>query len=229
MTNRHNPFRYHEPLSCYPTSDDIDAATRLEVGPGRGDFLFELARNHPEEVIAAIEIKKKRYYKLIKRVQRFQLSNIRLILGDARVALPCLFRPNQLQSIYILFSDPWPKKRHAKHRLFQAAFVHDLYRTLRDEGELVLAHDDQRYLRESCELLLEHAGFKDVGALREAPLLFNTFYAEKWREEGRPLAANYFKKQALGKLPGFMAAYQSRYWQNWRWRHRIAINSESNS
>jgi tRNA (guanine-N7-)-methyltransferase len=223
MSKRHNPFRHHPPLLCYPSAEDVTAVSILEVGPGRGDFLFELARNNPDKIIAALEIKKKRYYKLIKRIERLKLMNIRLIYGDARVTLPCLFANKQLETIYILFSDPWPKKKHTKHRLFQPYFVHELFRSLRNRGEVVLAHDDERYLNESRGLLLDHSGFSrgEVPSPLQDDNLFDTFYAKKWREAGRELRACRVQKKNLSVPRELIAAARNGWFRFWWWRGKV--------
>src|SRR3989338_8606608 len=95
----------------------------LEIGPGRGDFLFWLAEENPLKTVHAIEYKRKRYDKLVRRLETRGLSNVRLYLGDARTVLPVEFPDLSLERVFILFSDPWPKRRHARHRLFQETFV----------------------------------------------------------------------------------------------------------
>lgn len=226
MSTRYNPFFYHEALSCYPRPERIRDVSLLEIGPGRGDFLFALAQRYPDQEIAAIEIKKKRFYKLVRRVQERNLKNVSLILGDARVALPCLFSRNQLKALYMLFLDPWPKKRHAKHRLFQTYFIYDLYRVLKTSGEVTLAHDNASYLRDSCELFLEHSGFRK-GDPAGRPDVFDTFYAEKWRAAGRELDAATFHKRALPCLQELKLAYQNKRLKTLWWQRKVrAINFE---
>lgn len=211
--------------------EDLAEVSLLEIGPGRGDFLFDLARNNPGKRIGAIEIKKKRFHKLIRRIERQNLDNIRLILGDARVALPCLFDHEQIQKAYVLFSDPWPKKKHAKHRLFQPYFIHELYRVLKTSGDIVLAHDDVRYLEESQRLLLKHPGFcKNEVTLSlnpDDPELFQTFYAQKWREDGRDLHAYLIQKRPTSTLKKLKAFYQSGAFRTlWRMR-KVGVYSPS--
>lgn len=196
MSERYDPFCHHPPLSFYPDEVMVAQSSILEIGPGRGDFLFDLARHHPEKTIASIEIKRKRYEKLKPRLDRHGLKNIVLICGDARVVLPRLFERRQLDAIYMLFLDPWPKKRHAKHRLVQPYFVHELYRTLKTGGEVILAHDNDNYLRASCELLVRHAGFRR-GDPAGRPDMFQTFYAEKWQQAGRELKSRCFEARTL--------------------------------
>ena len=166
----------------------ISSPSLLEIGPGRGDFLIHLARENPLRQIAAIESRRKRYDKLNRRLAPF--PNVTLLFGDARQVLPAEFPEGSLEEVYILFSDPWPKRRHAKHRLFQPDFVRDLHHRLRPKGDVVVATDDPVYRREIIEQFSSGAPFR----YRELDNPFPTFYAEKWREEGRRLYAFSFKK-----------------------------------
>ncbi len=198
MSTRYNPFSHHPPLLCYPARDRLKQVAVLEIGPGRGDLILSMAQEQPDQQFAAIEIMRKRYFKLIRRVQRLGITNLSLICGDARVALPCLFQTQQLSKIYILFLDPWPKDKHAKHRLFQPYFIHDLYRCLKPKAQVILAHDNETFLAESCAYLAEHPGFAELSlTTTQRAGLFNTFYAEKWKEAGRSLAAHCVSKQEL--------------------------------
>lgn len=163
----------------------------LEIGPGRGDFLFWLAEQHPDKTVVAVEYKRKRFDKLARRLEKRKLGNVVLHFGDARVILPQEFADESVGEIYILYSDPWPKRRHAKHRLFQEAFVSELHRILKPEGRIFIAHDDPDYVRQIREVFYPHQNdfvFEDGGTV------FPTFYAEKWAREGRRQYAFSYRK-----------------------------------
>ncbi len=163
----------------------------LEIGPGRGDFLFWLATEHPLKKLAAIEYKRKRFEKLEIRIEKRGLANIQLLLGDARVVLPAEFPDESVEEMYILFSDPWPKRRHARHRLFQKDFVAEILRVLKPEGRVYIAHDDPHYIkeiRETFKLFIQNFIYCEEG------VEFTTFYAEKWKKEGRNLQSFSYRK-----------------------------------
>lgn len=218
-----NPFYKHPPLRCYPSVTSVREASYLEIGPGRGDFLFELARSKPEHWIVAVEIKRKRYEKLKPRLKRHEIENVCLVHGDARVALPVLFRPQQFESCYILFSDPWPKDRHEKHRLFQSYFVHELARITRPGGEVVVAHDDARYLSEIDTMMAQHPVFS-AGTSHELP---ETFYADKWRQQGRTLQALRYQVAELTENDLERLVHDTAGSDFEEWRERIEIITET--
>ncbi len=168
-------------------------STFLEIGPGRGDFLFWLATENPAATIAAIEYKHKRYEKLVKRIEKRGLPNIKLYLGDARLVLPQEFAEASLDKIYVLFSDPWPKRKHAKHRLFQQSFLEDVLKVLKPGGEIFIAHDNPNYKNWIQDLFKKYVASFSFNP-EELPIL--TFYAEKWKNEGRPLYAFSYRKIA---------------------------------
>lgn len=154
--------------------------TLLEIGPGRGDFLMELARQKPQARIGAIEARRKRFDKLVPKLARY--PNVTLFWGDARWILPT-FPTGSLEEIFVLFSDPWPKRRHAKHRLFQDSFVRDLEGRLKVGGRVVVTTDDPVYGAEIESQFSKTAG---LHRLPDDHFFFPTFYAQKWKEAGRP-------------------------------------------
>ncbi|MEW5993813.1 MAG: hypothetical protein AB1744_05385, partial [Candidatus Zixiibacteriota bacterium] len=81
-------FEASKEILFYPDKPDKCAGDVLEVGPGRGDLLLSLASTFPEKRFVAVEVGKKRYYKLIPRMEKRDLHNILLIQGDARIVLP---------------------------------------------------------------------------------------------------------------------------------------------
>lgn len=163
----------------------------LEIGPGRGDFLFFLAEQDPAATVVGVEYKRKRFDKLAIRREKRGLLNVDLRLGDARQVLPRECGDEEFDHIFILFSDPWPKKRHAKHRLFQAPFVAEILRVLKPEGRVYIAHDDSKYLDQIQAVFREFAA---AFVRHDDGVEFLTFYAEKWKKEGRLIRSFSYEK-----------------------------------
>ena len=95
----------------------------VEIGFGNGDFLVRTAQTQPQRNFVGIEQQWERVYKTLKKVNRSEIDNVRVLLVDAWVALERLFLPRSIERIYCLFPCPWPKKEHAKHRLFSQSFL----------------------------------------------------------------------------------------------------------
>ena len=95
----------------------------LEIGFGRGEFLLAMAERCPEVDFVGIEISFKRTLKMARKVARARLRNVRLLEARAQVAIEQLFLPDSLSEIWVNFSDPWPKARHAHRRVIKSEFV----------------------------------------------------------------------------------------------------------
>ncbi len=89
---------------------------KLEIGFGMGDFLVEIAAREPHYNFIGIDFYHKGIRKLMNRIRNLGLNNIRVVHGDVRNKIPLLFQDGTLDTIYINFPDPWPKKRHKKRR-----------------------------------------------------------------------------------------------------------------
>ncbi|MFQ5672412.1 MAG: tRNA (guanosine(46)-N7)-methyltransferase TrmB [Nitrospinales bacterium] len=121
---------------------------KLDIGFGTGGFLMEMAIREPEANFVGIDMYHKGIRKIISRVDKLCIENIRIVYGDAREKIAAIFNDEEICEIYINFPDPWPKKRHAKRRLIKPSFVETLAAKLMPRGELHLATDYEPYARE---------------------------------------------------------------------------------
>ena len=165
----------------------------LEIGPGRGDFLFQLAEENPEHLIVAIECKRKRYEKLILRIAKRKLENVVLIKGEAQYVLQNFLKNISFEKTFILFSDPWPKKRHAKNRLIKSQFLTLLTQFMTKKADLIITTDDEKYAAWMQEEFEKVPNLKLQNPEEIYPGIFETFFAQKWKEMGKTLQAFYLK------------------------------------
>ena len=175
----------------YPEPVSRIAGDFLEIGPGRGDLLLDLAARYPDKAIAAIELGGKRYFKLIRRLERMSITNVRLVWAPAQVAVPKHCVSQSFERIYVLFPDPWPKKRHIPHRLLSVTFLSMLTGLLGADGSFFFATDFRDYalwvvenLKEIPELQVQGTPFT---AREDIADYFPSFFEQKWREEGREI------------------------------------------
>jgi len=178
----------------------------LEIGFGRGEFLLDLAAKSPGTAFLGIEVSFKRVLKLARKLARSSLVNVRLLEGRAENVVRDLIPPGALAEVWINFSDPWPKARHAERRLIQQDFVADLTSRLRPHGLLHVATDDVPYAEQIHEVLSAAAGLESthpgVPWLPEIPGRMQTGYESEWRAEGRPL--HFFEYRRTGVPEGGM-------------------------
>lgn len=113
----------------------------LEVGFGRGRFLIERALAAPGSRIIGMEIKAKWAHLVEERRKREGLENAVALRADARAVLPRCGPDGCLARAFVLFPDPWWKKRHAKRRVVDESFLDHLARLLRPGGELFVESD----------------------------------------------------------------------------------------
>lgn len=130
-----------------------DHPLNLEVGFGTGNFLIEMAVREPGTNFIGMDFYHRGIRKTITRIEKLQLTNLRVVYGDAREKVPLIFADGELKRIYINFPDPWPKKRHTKRRLIKPPFVRDLVSKLETGGELRIATDSEPYAREIINCL----------------------------------------------------------------------------
>ena len=127
----------------------------LEVGIGRGSFLKKYAQRHPEWNFLGVETKEEVMLYGVQESAEEGLTNIRFIWQNA-VDLQDFFAPGEIDRIYLNFSDPWPKKRHARRRLTYKTFL-DMYRkVLRPGGEIHLKTDHEDMFAFSLNSFLEN-------------------------------------------------------------------------
>ena len=117
------------------------APLHVEIGVGKGDFLTELAARHPDVNHVGLEAHQGVLYFAARKAAARGLSNIRLIVFDAAHLLE-LFFPHEVDCIYLNFSDPWPKKRHAKRRLTSEGFLTRYQTVLKKDGKLCFKTDN---------------------------------------------------------------------------------------
>ena len=160
----------------------------LEIGPGRGDFLFHLASEHPQETVVGIEIKRIRFDKLVARIEQLGLDNVVLIQDDARRSLPRFFDDGHAATIHINFPDPWPKRRHGKNRVMNEDFIAELHRVLAPGGALFFQTDVEWYAKEVAEDMERHG---ILLACQDDPasdvVTFPTYFLQKWKKQGRTI------------------------------------------
>lgn len=133
----------------------------IEIGMGKGQFILELAKQNPDKNYIGIE----RYSSVLLRAlekhdteEYRELSNIRFICMDA-AELPEVFAPGEVEKIYLNFSDPWPKARHARRRLTSTRFLSIYERVLVEQG-IVEFKTDNRPLFEFSLEQVEEAGWE---------------------------------------------------------------------
>lgn len=173
---------------------------KLEIGFGMGDFLIEMAIREPHSNFVGIDFSQTGVLKLLARIKTHHLQNIRVIYGDVREKIPLLFHDGELDTVYINFPDPWPRKRHFKRRLVKPALVKLVAQKLAPEGRIYLATDSEPYAREmseyfNTEALLQNRT-QELGFLQTRNHLPKTKYEKSFIYSGDKI--HYLEYSRLG-------------------------------
>lgn len=139
----------------------------VEIGFGGGEHLATQASLHPDIGFVGCEPFVNGVASLIMKIQEQSLRNIRIVRDDARLLLARL-PDNAVGCFFVLFPDPWPKKRHNKRRIIQNASVDAFARVLKPGGFLKMATDDALYATWMQEIMLQHPEFELVLDGRES-------------------------------------------------------------
>ena len=144
------------PLFLFP--ETARGALWLEIGFGAGEHLAAQAAARPDVGIIGCEPYRNGIASLLANIEAQNLKNIR-IFTDHAADLVTRLPAESLTRVFLLFPDPWPKQRHHKRRIVQAAFLDDLARAMADGGELRVATDHNGYCQWIMARLLAHPGF----------------------------------------------------------------------
>lgn len=185
----------HDEQSCPGKWQEIfgnDHLIHIEIGMGKGKFIHTMAKLHPQINYVGIEKYSSVLLRAIQKMEEEELPNLKFIRMDAE-DITSVFAPGEVDRIYLNFSDPWPKDRHAKRRLPSREFLARYDVILKAEGELEFKTDN-RELFDFAVQELEVAGWQakvitydlhSDSALMAGNVM--TEYEEKFSAMGNPI------------------------------------------
>ena len=186
-----NPKNMDEILnSCnYFLTEDLfnnDNDICLEIGMGKGNFLLEMCLNHPNINYIGVEKYSSVICSAIKKINEYELDNLKILNIDIMDIPQYLY--GKIKTIYLNFSDPWPKKRNTKRRLTSENFLKLYDNLFKDEKHIILKTDNNDFYEFSKESLLSY-GYKIINEtydlhnsdITDSP---KTEYEEKFSSQG---------------------------------------------
>lgn len=179
-------------------NDNLPAKLCLEVGFGDGEHLIWQALQNPDVTFIGADPYINGVAKLLKKLTANKVSNVKIFAEDVRYIAEKL--PDaSLEKIFVLFPDPWHKKRHHKRRIVSPENLDVFARLLKPGGELRLATDDENYLNWMMHHLMQHGDFSwaatTVNDWVEKPEGWpETKYELKAKEQGRTSTFLKFKR-----------------------------------
>lgn len=164
----------------------------IEVGMGKGRFIFSLAQKNPNINYIGIERYESVLVRAVQKMEQEPLENLKFICTDAML-LPDIFAPGEIDGIFLNFSDPWPKDRHAKRRLTSSVFLERYHQILALSGHIEFKTDNRGLFDfslqeipkagwkiDACTMDLHHDPSMNHGNIM-------TEYEEKFSSKGNPI------------------------------------------
>ena len=125
-----------------------------EIGMGKGKFIIEKAIQNPNINYIGIEKYDSPLVSEVKKLEELEINNLKLICIDA-LGIEEVF-DHEIDKIYLNFSDPWPKKRHAKRRLTSSIFLNKYENLFKNEKHIEMKTDNDDLYDYSCESFIEN-------------------------------------------------------------------------
>ena len=178
------------PHSQYSLTNRLDlekifernAPLHVDLGCGDGSFLCAMAHRMPEKNFLGIE----RLHGRIRSSERKTVdqSNVRLLQIESSYAVCYLLPAGSVETFYLLFPDPWPKRRHHRRRIVTPEFLHSVHIALEKNGLIYIATDDLDYFRKIEEIARATSGFAFAELDVELP---PTGFELIFRQKGTPI------------------------------------------
>jgi tRNA (guanine-N7-)-methyltransferase len=172
---------------------ESDAPIHVEIGMGKGRFLLDMAEQNPQIQYIGVERYTSVLLRAVQKMDERPLSNVHFLCEDAAM-LPDVFASGEVDRIYLNFSDPWPKDRHARRRLTSRQFLERYEHFLAPDGRLEFKTDNQNLFSFSLAEIAEAPGWHlDASSwdLHHDAVLnagnIMTEYEEKFSSLGHPI------------------------------------------
>ena len=146
-----NPFEY---IGKWNTLFNNNNPIRIEIGMGKGDFIIENAMKYPNINFIGIEKYDSVIVRAIQKSNELELNNLKIVRLDA-LKIDEIFK-HEIDTIYLNFSDPWPKDRHAKRRLTSPIFLSKYDNIFKHDKNIIMKTDNIDLFNYSIDSLKEH-------------------------------------------------------------------------
>jgi len=162
-----------------------DAPLHVDLGCGDGSFLCEMAQQFPKRNFLGIERLTKRVEKVRRKAEK--IENVRVLRADTLFAVRDLLPESSVETFYLLFPDPWPKRRHQFRRIFTPDFLDAIAVALGQRGVLRVATDQVDYFHQIERLSRAHLQFQVVPQPPDESVFPVTKFERKFRDQGAPI------------------------------------------
>jgi tRNA (guanine-N7-)-methyltransferase len=147
----------------------------VELGSGDGSFLVDLAKHGPPHNFIGVERLLGRIRKMERKARRAELTNLRGIRIESSYFLEFLLPPHSVEALHIYFPDPWPKRKHRRHRLINERFTKLAHNVLMPGGAVYLRTDDRDYFDQMTTVFKTNSLFQTTETPAELAGLLTDF------------------------------------------------------
>lgn len=173
----------------------------VEFCSGNGDWIIAKALENPKRNWVAVEKRFDRVRKIWSKAKNLKVNNLFIVCGEGLTFTKHYIVDQSVDAVFVNFPDPWPKDKHAKHRIIQEPFVQQAHRILKMEGTLTLVTDDADYSEQMIEKVLQHPGFRASFPKpyysREMEGYGNSWFEKFWRQMGREIRFMEYKRACI--------------------------------
>ena len=162
----------------------------LELGTGRGEFIIQMAKNYPNINFIGLELNESQIATAAKKLEKENIKNLKLIKDNARNIVSIFGK--EIDTIYLTFSEPWPKKRDEKNRFTHESYLKLYDRIFKKDKHIILKTDNKGLFAYSLETLSNYWYVFDTVSLdlhndeRGIPNLMTDFEIQYFKEK-RPI------------------------------------------
>jgi tRNA (guanine-N7-)-methyltransferase len=160
--------------SVFPNAQPLE----VELGSGDGSFLAEYAKRHPERNFIGIERLLGRLRKLDRKGRRAGLVNLSALRIESSYFVEYLLPTHSASALHVYFPDPWPKRKHRRHRLINERFPALAHQALVAGGTVYLRTDDRDYFEQMTSVFSVSDSFRSVETPVELSGLLTDFEKE---------------------------------------------------
>lgn len=172
---------------------------KIEYCSGNGAWIAARAIEYPLVNWVGVELNFERARRIWSKIKNHRLDNLLVVCGEGHTVTQHYIPDDSVEEVFVNFPDPWPKNKHAKHRIIQLPFVQEIHRILQSGGTFTLVTDDVDYSKSMINVLHKCPEFESVYPspyfINEWPNYGTSYFEQLWREQGKMIHYHQFRKR----------------------------------
>lgn len=195
------PYYFAHDAFVMPPLSEVFASSApifLEYCSGNGDWVIDQAEKAPHHNWIAVEKRFDRVRKIWSKRENKKLKNLFIVAGEGFTFSKYYLPDTSLDGVYINFPDPWPKDKHAKHRLFQEPFICELARTLKGDKKITFVSDFPLCVEQAAAVIGSNPLFINKTLEHDHPEYgVSSYFHHLWKTQGKQISFLSFTRSCL--------------------------------